>query len=63
MPLSIYVLVVMFHVNAGTQLTMHDFPDKASCLAAKAYISNITEARGAMGLESIGCIPKQKEDK
>jgi hypothetical protein len=61
MPLSIYVLVVMFHVNAGTQLTMHEFPDKASCLAAKAYIFNITEARVAMGLESIGCIPKQKE--
>jgi len=61
MPVSIYVLVVMFHVNAGTQLTMHDFADKASCLAAKAYIVNITEARGTMGLDSIGCIPKEKE--
>jgi hypothetical protein len=53
----------MFHVNAGTQLTMHDFPDKASCLAAKAYIVKITEARGAMGLESIGCIPKDEKIK
>jgi hypothetical protein len=63
MPLNFYVLIVMFHVNAGTQLTMHDFPDKASCLAAKSYIVKITEARGAMGLESIGCIPQKKEAK
>jgi hypothetical protein len=56
-----YVLVVMFHVYAGTQLSMHDFADKSSCLAAKAYVISITNAKGTMGLESIACIPKQKE--
>lgn len=64
---SAYILMVVFHVHGGSQLSMQEFDGRQSCLAAKSYLQKTVDRsikhsgfddNGIVGFQSVGCIPK-----
>lgn len=54
-----YILIVIFHVNAGATMHHVEFDSKAACEATQKWLLANADSHGySQPLNLVGCVPK-----